>query len=316
VHKLQALYQGSKRTLLPKRWQVETRLDVNQHCPPLPELGGFSRHQLFNFVTSACVEDAPRQEMYNYASHDFERFVRTVGLVEGLSGCCLELGANPYFTTLLLSEFTELDLTLANFFSETHPDQATQKVRYLSAKDCINQEKSFDFHHFNVESSDFPFKTGPFDVVIFAEIIEHLLNDPCAVIREIKRVLKPGGHLILTTPNVARLENVAKMIMGVNIYDPYSGYGPYGRHNREYNQHELSLLMEHEGFTSEVMYTADVHPSGVENFLSLSQLPDFSAARAASLGQYLFTRFRATGDEPSTRPSWLYRSYPPNELSE
>ncbi len=39
---------------------------------------------------------------------------------------------------------------------------------------------------------------------------------------------------------VSRLENVCRMIAGVNIYDPYSGYRPYGRHNRENNKHVRS----------------------------------------------------------------------------
>ncbi len=53
----------------------------------------------------------------------------------------------------------------------------------------------------NIENDRFPFSDNVFDLVIFAEIIEHLLNDPCRVMREIKRVLKPNGTLILTTPN-------------------------------------------------------------------------------------------------------------------
>jgi hypothetical protein len=58
---------------------------------------------------------------------------------------------------------------------------------------------------------------------------------------------------------VSRLENVAKMIAGANIYDPYSGCRPYGRHNREYNKHELYLLLNYLGFTIDAMFTADVH---------------------------------------------------------
>jgi 2-polyprenyl-3-methyl-5-hydroxy-6-metoxy-1,4-benzoquinol methylase len=38
------------------------------------------------------------------------------------------------------------------------------------------------------------------DLVLLVEVIEHL-TDPGAILREIRRVLKPGGHLFLTTPN-------------------------------------------------------------------------------------------------------------------
>lgn len=41
---------------------------------------------------------------------------------------------------------------------------------------------------------------GPFDYVVASEIIEHILDD-AKIVRDIARLLRPGGHLILTTPN-------------------------------------------------------------------------------------------------------------------
>ncbi|MHC5820614.1 MAG: SAM-dependent methyltransferase, partial [Nostoc sp.] len=63
----------------------------------LPE--GINEHQLFDFLKSVLVKDAPPMEMENYCKQDFKRFVYTYGLARDLSGKCLELGANPYFTT-------------------------------------------------------------------------------------------------------------------------------------------------------------------------------------------------------------------------
>jgi len=282
--------------------------------PDLPLLGGASREELFKFVTSICVEDAPADEMFNYASQDFERFLRTVGLLDGLTGKCLELGANPYFTTLLIKEFTNLEPTAANFFNADFAAQGVQKLRFKKMDTGADETIALSFDHFNVEEAHFPYETGSFDVVIFAEIIEHLLTDPCAVLREIKRVLKPNGHMILTTPNVARLENVAKILSGANIYDPYSGYGAYGRHNREYNQHELYELLTHEGFEPEIMYSADVHDNMAGGYWESAELERLLAYRADGLGQYLFTRSKAKLASPTRRPRWLYRSYPEDQL--
>ena len=78
-----------------------------------------------------------------------------------------------------------------------------------------------------------------FDHILFCEVLEHLTNHPLRAVLQLKKVLKPDGMLVLTTPNAARLENVVAFIEGRNIYDPYSAYGPYGRHNREYTRHEL-----------------------------------------------------------------------------
>lgn len=47
---------------------------------------------------------------------------------------------------------------------------------------------------------DIPFQDNTFDVVISSEVIEHV-PDPFKAIQELFRVLKPGGTMILTTPN-------------------------------------------------------------------------------------------------------------------
>ena len=50
-----------------------------------------------------------------------------------------------------------------------------------------------------------PVPDGSFDIVILSEVLEHLRISPMTALREIHRILKPGGYLILTTPNIARL---------------------------------------------------------------------------------------------------------------
>jgi len=282
--------------------------------PSLPVPHGISEEELFDFVTSVRVADAPEQEMRAYGSHDFRRFVYTLGLVNNLGGKCLELGANPYFTTMLLERFTKLELSLANYFGPFSTGLHTQDVAYTNATNSTRKTKTFSYQHFNVENDPFPYMISEFDVVIFAEIIEHLLNDPCKVIREIKRVLKPGGILIVTTPNVARLENVARLISGENIYDPYSGYGPYGRHNREYNRHELVTLLQFEGFDVTEHFTADVHENRAAAYVDLNYLKDKLESRKNDLGQYLFLKATNTTRTSEKVPSWLYRSLPPEQL--
>ncbi|MBT8228697.1 MAG: methyltransferase domain-containing protein, partial [Bacteroidia bacterium] len=47
---------------------------------------------------------------------------------------------------------------------------------------------------------DLPFEEGTFDIVVSSEVIEHV-PDPLKAITEMHRVLKPGGILVLTTPN-------------------------------------------------------------------------------------------------------------------
>jgi SAM-dependent methyltransferase len=51
-----------------------------------------------------------------------------------------------------------------------------------------------------------PYPDQSFDLVVLTEVIEHLENHRAAL-TEMARVLRPGGHLILTTPNIMRLDS-------------------------------------------------------------------------------------------------------------
>lgn len=66
-----------------------------------------------------------------------------------------------------------------------------------------------------------PFATGSFDLVISSECIEHTL-DPIAAVREIHRVTRPGGLLLITVPN--RLWHFSATIAHVFRLRPYDGY--------------------------------------------------------------------------------------------
>lgn len=284
---------------------------------------GVSLQQLYDFITSIFPGDAPKMEMLNYARNDFLRFVYTYNLVASAGeGECLELGSNPYFTTMLLKRYTKLNLSLANYFgagfkaSEGHQSVFFRPPSGSGSGDL--QSTVMDFCHFNIEQDVFPYSNNTFDVVVFCEIIEHLLHDPQKVLLDIKRVLKPHGVLVLTTPNVARLENVAKLLVGANIYDPYSGYGPYGRHNREYNRHELVTLLNYLGFKVEVCFTADVHKNLAGNFFSEKDLfyeIQKIKNRLPDLGQYIFLRAIKQDDRSvNAYPDFLYRSYPDGKV--
>ena len=132
-------------------------------------------------------------------------------------------------------------------------------------------------------------------------MIEHFVADPVFALGEIHRVLAPGGRLLLTTPNVARGENLRRLVQRQGIYDPYSRFGPHGRHNREYAAGELLGLLAANGFAVERYLTRPVH--GVAD-------PGpawFAAADDDGAGDYHFVVARRGEPAEPVRPAWLYR---------
>jgi 2-polyprenyl-3-methyl-5-hydroxy-6-metoxy-1,4-benzoquinol methylase len=57
-----------------------------------------------------------------------------------------------------------------------------------------------------------PCTDASFDAIISTEVIEHLEN-PRAVFREFARLLRRGGHLLLTTPNQESIRSLASLIV-------------------------------------------------------------------------------------------------------
>jgi len=69
--------------------------------------------------------------------------------------------------------------------------------------------------------SSLPFENNFFDVVTLIEVIEHLTaEENRLVMQEVRRVLRPGGRVLVTTPNYASLWPVMEFV--VNRVSPIS----------------------------------------------------------------------------------------------
>ena len=100
-------------------------------------------------------------------------------------------------------------------------------------------------------NSQLPFKDVSFDYVVCVEGIEHTEN-PYNAIREISRVLKPGGKLVITTPNYLNIERRLKFLFTGSFSKPVTAdafINLYGRdnssmHNSPMNYPALKLMLE------------------------------------------------------------------------
>ena len=121
----------------------------------------------------------------------------------------------------------------------------------------------------NIETDPFPYKDGTFDLVLCSEVIEHLPQSPIPAIREMYRVTKTGGHVLITTPNIVRSINLGKMLFGRSPSYPISAFlenegkgSPlYHRHNREFTLSELTTIVTEAGWTvTKATHFISYHP--------------------------------------------------------
>jgi len=69
----------------------------------------------------------------------------------------------------------------------------------------LNPEEFTEFNGIKMDATDIQYEDNEFDVVICNHILEHIIDDVKAM-KEIYRVLKPGGFAILQTPIAMDLE--------------------------------------------------------------------------------------------------------------
>ena len=67
-----------------------------------------------------------------------------------------------------------------------------------------------------------PLPTASVDAVLFCELFEHLHLNPFHTLKEIFRVLRPGGLFLLTTPNLRRVETLSRLWHGWGAQPPVS----------------------------------------------------------------------------------------------
>lgn len=111
-----------------------------------------------------------------------------------------------------------VELLAPKVVSYTAVDKIEEVVHSLSSK-----FKDASFIQANIPP--LPFDNNSFDTIVSFQVIEHIKDD-AAYLREINRILKPGGKAFISTPNI-------KMTLSRNPW-----------HIREYTAQELTSLCQ------------------------------------------------------------------------
>ena len=131
--------------------------------------------------------------------------------------------------------------------------------------DSIFNKFDIDFVYSNMNDLN-PFEhlaTDSFDIIIIAQVIEHILNYPLGLIRSLADLMRSGGLMILTTPNPATIMGATRVLKGRSLLwgtrDFISEPKIAGNeiitkadiHYREYTNAELSYMLTAAGLQVE-----------------------------------------------------------------
>jgi len=186
------------------------------------------------------------------------------------------------------------------------------KIDRRSATSTEGETFDCEIDLFNAEKDPFPYPDGHFATVLCCELIEHLTEDPMHLMSEINRIVKPGGHLVLTTPNIGSLRGIAAILEGYHpgVFTAYIRPRADGeveaRHNREYSPKEIERLLLNSGFTVTRLETGPFRqtPRPEEGWV-LNLLERFDLPKDLR-GDDIYAVGRKTGAVRERYPDWLY----------
>jgi SAM-dependent methyltransferase len=90
------------------------------------------------------------------------------------------------------------------------------------------------------DADGIPQGDSSYDAVVMAEVIEHLHTAAPTVLRYLAGWLRPGGVLVLQTPNAVALHKRLRMLAGRNPYEPIRSTPRNPGHFHEYTLGELT----------------------------------------------------------------------------
>ncbi len=214
-----------------------------------------------------ALEDAFRAlgQPAKWEYSEIGRLSKTLALIDRQAGGIvgkkiLELGSSVGVQLVAMSKLGAGECAgLDKFvFPETH-----ESPFRVTSDQLVELKKTWEANRVRILPHDlgdrFPFADGAFDIVTCNAVIEHTAGIHRHLFSEARRVLRPGGHFIFTTPNLAMLLKRLRFIFGRSpLWDlkDYFKTGPqFTGHVREFTVKECRQMLEWSGFEAVAVHS-------------------------------------------------------------
>lgn len=236
-----------------------------------------------------------------FATHS-KRFLQTLGHIPKASEedmRAIEVGTYGFFLKAMkdIGGYGRVDGAI--FESDT-PYKILQRTYPFDP-----DQTQFTLYNGNIEQECLPMDGEQYDLILAPEIIEHMPLDPVGFMGELNRVMKFGGRLLLTTPNVASIENIHRILWRQvpNSYYHYRSARSSDRHNLEYGPDLMMKLMDNCGLSVEKIWTEYSWFAERDDLLEWIKAADFPTELR---GDNLFVQAVKTGHVKERFPTFIY----------
>lgn len=191
----------------------------------------------------------PEQERASndYARTHLKRFatvLESYGHLAEPGARIFSIGSMPNHLELLFIYYFNARVTGSTYSPADTRDKFTAVYAFQDGR-----KASIDVYLRDFGRDPLPPEDGSCDLVFCFETVEHFLNTPEPVFRESLRILKPGGHLLLSTPNLQYWYRILHLVCGLNYQDVDFSEPVESRHTHIFSAAELRRMLEHAGFT-------------------------------------------------------------------
>ncbi len=222
---------------------------------------------------------------------DYRRFLSVLKLLERELGSLtgkkiVDLGSGIGIMVRALNQLGAEAVGLDKFIFNT------ERENIYSINDFKTLENIWKRYAIRILNSDvvkerLPFPDKTFDLVISDETIEHLAYSPQHMFQEARRVLKPRGYFLITTPNFATLwHRIRFLFLGRSpnwdLKDYFENGENFRGHRREFTVKEVRDILKWSGFA--IVY------AGTKNvFLNPKRLLSLSVTKIAAQANELLS---------------------------
>lgn len=249
-------------------------------------------------VKNAINAYAPRDE---YTRVHWRRYARSLHIaLEQLNNTparVLEIGTSTTIPLVLQALAPDVDVEVTDF-------TGNKPVHELELPGADGTTRTVRAYTADLEFERITCENERYDTVLCLEVLEHMEVDPMALLDEINRTLKPGGTLLLTTPNICGSRNIAKILAGRDpyFYMQYQRGASYHRHNYEYSVWSLRHLLTAAGFTGDI-WTEDTWEDPEQHTLNTLTAAGYTLT---DTGDNIFALMQKTGPVTNRYPSPIY----------